>query len=67
MVASKHRHTHTVPQCSPASVGLTQAHPNNPIPKQHTRAFFTLVPRLFLVEKTGNQPGENRKSAWVGG
>ena len=60
MVASDHRYTHTLLQCSPASVGLAQAHPNNPIhvPKQHTRVlFFTLLPRLFLMKKTGNEPG----------
>ena len=26
--ANKHVHIHTLPQCSPASVGLAQAHPN---------------------------------------
>ena len=48
----------TLPQCSPTSVGLAQAHPINPKPRQHIRLLFlTLVPRLFLVEKTGNEPG----------
>ena len=28
MAASANKHTHTLPQCSPASVGLTQARPN---------------------------------------
>ena len=29
------KHTHALPECSPASVGLAQAHPNEPSDNTH--------------------------------